>query len=510
MNSEKSTKYDRQLRLWANDGQRRLELAHVCLINATPVGAETLKNLVLPGVGAFTIVDDRTVKLADLAGNLFLQRKDVGANIAEAMCEGLLELNQDVKGTPVAKSLQETLREPTFLWDDFTAVVASEHVPATALSQLADTLWEKNIPLLVVRTSGFYGSVHIIVNETTIVETHDPLKLYDLRIDCPWPELQQYADSFDMDALDDADHAHVPYIVIFIKALRLWRLDHDGKMPQNYSEKKLFRSAYVEAMARNYNIETNFVEASQAVHRALQVTGVPASVAALFKREEIVNVGLKTPLFWLYVLALKCFVEKNEGKLPLPGNLPDMASTTSNYVALQKLYRDRAIRDQERFSEELLTVFREIGRSEEELSQESIATFCKNAAFLYVSNGSKKSTSDALVRELSSTDSDHNTLAIHFGLLALQSWLDEGSGSWESLLNYFVALAPVETIPKRINNTLCEIFRHHTTHYANTASLIGGITGQEMLKIVTAQYIPLDNLYVYDGVRSVSNKWKVR
>lgn len=47
----KEKKYDRQLRLWAANGQQALEEAHVLLLNngSGVVGIETLKNLVLPG-----------------------------------------------------------------------------------------------------------------------------------------------------------------------------------------------------------------------------------------------------------------------------------------------------------------------------------------------------------------------------------------------------------------------------------------------------------------------------
>ena len=54
-------KYDRQLRLWGAAGQKALAEAHVLLLGAGPAGTETLKNLVLPGVGRFTVVDDATV-----------------------------------------------------------------------------------------------------------------------------------------------------------------------------------------------------------------------------------------------------------------------------------------------------------------------------------------------------------------------------------------------------------------------------------------------------------------
>lgn len=72
----KEQKYDRQLRLWGDHGQEALESAHVCLINATATGTEILKNLVLPGIGSFTIIDGHQVSGED-AGNNFSFREAV-------------------------------------------------------------------------------------------------------------------------------------------------------------------------------------------------------------------------------------------------------------------------------------------------------------------------------------------------------------------------------------------------------------------------------------------------
>ena len=38
--SERERRYDRQLRMWGDHGQRALERAHVCLIGATSTGEE--------------------------------------------------------------------------------------------------------------------------------------------------------------------------------------------------------------------------------------------------------------------------------------------------------------------------------------------------------------------------------------------------------------------------------------------------------------------------------------
>jgi NEDD8-activating enzyme E1 regulatory subunit len=98
----KEKKYDRQLRLWGAKGQERLEESHVLLYNFGPgvVGIETLKNLILPGVGQYTIVyhDDPKVEQEDLGVNFFLDESCIGKPRAQMTCQFLQELNTDVEG----------------------------------------------------------------------------------------------------------------------------------------------------------------------------------------------------------------------------------------------------------------------------------------------------------------------------------------------------------------------------------------------------------------------------
>jgi amyloid beta precursor protein binding protein 1 len=96
--TSKERKYDRQLRLWAASGQAALEDAHVLLVNAAVVGIEALKNLVLPGIGAYTVLDDKMVGEADLGVNFFLEEESLGKSRAEETCRCLQELNPDVAG----------------------------------------------------------------------------------------------------------------------------------------------------------------------------------------------------------------------------------------------------------------------------------------------------------------------------------------------------------------------------------------------------------------------------
>ena len=82
-------KYDRQLRLWGSNGQRALMEANILLIRADGVGTETLKNLVLPGIGSFTILDDFAVDYQDLACNFFVSQQSLGKPRAEVRLNAL-------------------------------------------------------------------------------------------------------------------------------------------------------------------------------------------------------------------------------------------------------------------------------------------------------------------------------------------------------------------------------------------------------------------------------------
>lgn len=101
----KEKKYDRQLRLWGAAGQIALEDSHILLINSASgvTGVETLKNLVLPGIGQFSILDTAVVDDADLGVNFFLEDASLGKFRAEETVRLLGELNPGVQGHAVTE-----------------------------------------------------------------------------------------------------------------------------------------------------------------------------------------------------------------------------------------------------------------------------------------------------------------------------------------------------------------------------------------------------------------------
>ncbi|GMJ05877.1 SUMO activating enzyme 1B, ARABIDOPSIS THALIANA SUMO ACTIVATING ENZYME 1B [Hibiscus trionum] len=101
MNGEELTEqetalYDRQIRVWGADAQRRLSKSHILVYGMKGTVAEFCKNIVLAGVGSVTLVDDRAVTEEALSANfLILPDENLynGKTLAEVCCDSLKEFN---------------------------------------------------------------------------------------------------------------------------------------------------------------------------------------------------------------------------------------------------------------------------------------------------------------------------------------------------------------------------------------------------------------------------------
>lgn len=150
-------KYDRQLRLWGADGQKKLSEASILLINATPAGTEALKNLILPGVGFITILDDQLVKERDLGTNFFVDHGSIGKSRAEVTKNLLLELNEDVRGDHIEENVSKYLStKDTEFFKQFTLIIACDLTDGEMvhLCEIGDTL---NKSIILLRSYGMIG-----------------------------------------------------------------------------------------------------------------------------------------------------------------------------------------------------------------------------------------------------------------------------------------------------------------------------------------------------------------
>jgi len=162
-----SKRFERRSRLWAASGQAALESSKVLVISASATSTSILKNLVLPGIGQFTIIDDKAVTPEDAGNNFFLNgHHSIGKSRAEEAVACLRELNDGVEGISDTSNFEQRFNSnPSFL-AAYTIVIAHNLHP-TLLDKVAEFLWtDPSLPtLIVVRSAGFLAEFFIQFHE---------------------------------------------------------------------------------------------------------------------------------------------------------------------------------------------------------------------------------------------------------------------------------------------------------------------------------------------------------
>ncbi|KAG5231962.1 auxin resistant family protein [Salix suchowensis] len=376
--AEPKAKYDRQLRIWGEHGQAALEKATICLLNCGPTGSETLKNLVLGGVGSITVIDGSKVEPETLAIiSWVVDESCVGQSKAKCVCTFLQELNDAVK----AKFIEEY---PSINWLKSLLLFAvynrcshsgsvDRRLAEDSMIKLDKICREANVLLIFARSYGLTGFVRISVKTGTCSDRVKPDHfLDDLRLNNPWPELKRFAETIDLNMTDPVAHKHTPYVVILVKIVEEWTKAHSGALPSTRDEKKEFK-VYNQLTVHLLDNYKEAIEASFKVFASRGISEYRILICLRIMHDSCSEVESNSSDFWVMVAALKEFIANEGGEeAPLEGSIPDMTSSTELYVSLQKIYQAKAEAD-------FL-----IGRDPDSISKEMIKSFCKNARKLKI------------------------------------------------------------------------------------------------------------------------------
>ncbi|KAI6026547.1 hypothetical protein BKA83DRAFT_676286, partial [Pisolithus microcarpus] len=475
----KARRYDRQLRLWAATGQCALESSRVLVLSGSATSTSILKNLVLPGIGHFTILDHATTSHADAGNNFFLEGlESVGKPRASEAVRLLRELNDSVDGHADTRQLRSVIESNPDWLASFTVVIA-HNLDSQILTKLSSLLWEhpSHPTLIVVRSAGFLAEFFIQVYEHTIIESHSETPP-PLRIDKPFPALKEHALSLDFASMDPTEHGHIPYVVILVRLLEDWKRSvmrqHDGNPPRTYSERQEFKKSILALKVKPD--EENFDEAEAQAYRCWTETTVPPEIASLFDDTAISPEALReshSPFFHL-LAALKEFTDQSETHtLPLTSTLPDMKADTTNYIHLQKLYKTRA--DEEKT--------------------------CLQEPFA----GTRWDALDrtALVNALAENP---KAACLHLSLSALSTLKDQSPDlpiSTEALRKQVISIIGDEAeLPECLDDFIGEVVRAPSAELPTTAAFLGGMIAQETIKIITKQYVPVRGYCTIDLIET--------
>lgn len=76
--------YDRQIRLWGLESQKRIRAARILICGLNGLGAEVAKNIILSGVKSVTLLDHIGVTETDFCSQFLAPQASLGSNRAEA------------------------------------------------------------------------------------------------------------------------------------------------------------------------------------------------------------------------------------------------------------------------------------------------------------------------------------------------------------------------------------------------------------------------------------------
>jgi amyloid beta precursor protein binding protein 1 len=112
----------------------------------------------------------------------------------------------------------------------------------------------------------------------------------------PWRELSDYArfKTENLEGLDDHAHGHVPYLLLLLHYLDVYKASHEGKPPTSYAEKKEFKEL-VQNGARSKNAEggeENFDEAVASVLKSLNSPSIAKGLQETFDAEDCRSPGV--------------------------------------------------------------------------------------------------------------------------------------------------------------------------------------------------------------------------
>ncbi|XP_075147042.1 SUMO1 activating enzyme subunit 1 [Haematobia irritans] len=115
--------YDRQIRLWGLESQKRLRTAKVLISGLNGLGAEVTKNIILSGVHAVKLNDSKVVTEEDFCSQFLVPRTALGSNRAEASIERSKALNPMVEISADTQPISEKTEE---FFKEFDVVVVIE------------------------------------------------------------------------------------------------------------------------------------------------------------------------------------------------------------------------------------------------------------------------------------------------------------------------------------------------------------------------------------------------
>ncbi|CAL8334572.1 unnamed protein product [Boreogadus saida] len=153
ISEEEAAQYDRQIRLWGLDAQKRLRGSRVLLVGLGGLGAEVAKNLILAGVKGLTMLDHEKVSQESCRAQFLVPVTAQGENRAQASLERAQYLNPMVEVRAQAERAEDQ-PDDFFLQFDAVCLTCCSRDLMVRVDQLCS---KHNIKVFCGNVYGYYG-----------------------------------------------------------------------------------------------------------------------------------------------------------------------------------------------------------------------------------------------------------------------------------------------------------------------------------------------------------------
>jgi len=197
-----------------------------------------------------------------------------------------------------------------------------------------------------------------------------------------------------------------------------------------------------------------------------------------------------------------------------------MTAKPHTYITMQRLYREKAQSDSAAVKKHLQELLKSVKKSPDDISDEEIATFCKHSNVMKVFRFSTMSNElDISKIQKDNIDWSDDNSKWYLAFRAAGRFQtahgrlpgdrnDDAQADFENLKKVGQQLLTELDLDPEIeidlDDYLKETCRFGGSQIHNTAAFIGGVAAQEVIKLVTKQWHPVDNTYVYNGITGAS------
>ncbi|XP_034024552.1 SUMO-activating enzyme subunit 1 [Thalassophryne amazonica] len=153
ISEEEAAQYDRQIRLWGLEAQKRLRGSRMLLVGLGGLGAEVAKNLILAGVKRLTLLDHEQATEESCRAQFLVPAMAQGRNRAEASLERAQNLNPMVEVHADSERV-EGKPDDYFLQYDAVCLTGCSRDLMVRVDQLCT---QHNIKVFCGDVYGYYG-----------------------------------------------------------------------------------------------------------------------------------------------------------------------------------------------------------------------------------------------------------------------------------------------------------------------------------------------------------------